>query len=149
MYDTVRDFKYFPSQIYDVFGVHNASQIDVERTHLEERDNPTSRRVREVVGLLLAGLGLGHIGHRVPGQFYYRCALSKHAVRLTNGVVISDLLGRSRRPRLVLIRQREKLDVVFRHHLCEDRTGAGAGDASFSYVDFLCHMHKEIRALLG
>ena len=33
-----------------------------------------------------------------------------------------------------------------RHYLCEDRTG---NDGNFSYVDFLCHMHKEIRALLG
>ncbi len=56
--------------------------------------------------------------------------------------------------RLVLVRQREKLDVLFRHYLVEDRSGgqsSAAGDvgANFSYVDFLCHMHKEIRALLG
>ena len=65
---------------------------------------------------------------------------------------------RSERPRfmrLVLVRQRDKLDVLFRHYLCEDRVGnANAGGeggmgANFSYVDFLCHMHKEIRALLG
>ena len=53
--------------------------------------------------------------------------------------------------RLVLVRQRDKLDILFRHFLCEDRSapGSGAGDLNFSYVDFLCHMHKEIRALLG
>ena len=54
---------------------------------------------------------------------------------------------RPRHMRLVVVRQREKLDVLFRHYLCEDRTGNA--DSSFSYVDFLCHMHKEIRALLG
>jgi protein transport protein SEC24 len=54
--------------------------------------------------------------------------------------------------RLVLVRQRDKLDILFRHYLCEDKTapGASSGDGeNFSYVDFLCHMHKEIRALLG
>lgn len=53
--------------------------------------------------------------------------------------------------KLVIVRQREKLDTLFRHFLCEDRgtPGSGAGDFNFSYVDFLCHMHKEIRALLG
>lgn len=53
---------------------------------------------------------------------------------------------RPRYMRLVFVRQRDKLDILFRHYLCEDRSG---NDASFSYVDFLCHMHKEIRALLG
>lgn len=54
--------------------------------------------------------------------------------------------------RLVLVKQRDKLDILFRHYLCEDRAAPGASGASsdnFSYVDFLCHMHKEIRALLG
>jgi protein transport protein SEC24 len=55
--------------------------------------------------------------------------------------------------RLVIVRQRDKLDILFRHYLCEDRAGQGssasASDSNFSYVDFLCHMHKEIRALLG
>ena len=49
--------------------------------------------------------------------------------------------------RLVLVRQRDKLDVLFRHYLCEDRAVPGAFGAnaeSFSYVDFLCHMHKEL-----
>jgi len=63
---------------------------------------------------------------------------------------------RAERPRhymrLVLVRQRDKLDILFRHYLCEDRSSPGASGSSsenFSYVDFLCHMHKEIRALLG
>ena len=54
---------------------------------------------------------------------------------------------------LVIVRQRDKLDILFRHYLCEDRAGQGSStsgsDSNFSYVDFLCHMHKEIRALLG
>ena len=55
--------------------------------------------------------------------------------------------------RLVIVRQRDKMDILVRHYLCEDRSGPGqsgsASDMNFSYVDFLCHMHKEIRALLG
>ena len=36
---------------------------------------------------------------------------------------------------------------MFQHFLCEDRSSAS--DSNFSYVDFLCHMHKEIRAILN
>ena len=54
--------------------------------------------------------------------------------------------------RLIIVRQRDKLDILFRHYLCEDRASQGSSasgsDSNFSYVDFLCHMHKEIRALL-
>jgi protein transport protein SEC24 len=67
---------------------------------------------------------------------------------------IVDLIRQQRQRtymKLVLVRQRDKLDILFRHFLCEDRSapGSGAGELNFSYVDFLCHMHKEIRALLG
>lgn len=46
---------------------------------------------------------------------------------------------------LTIVRQREKMEPVFRHFLVEDR----GNDGSPSYVDFLCHMHKEIRTLLS
>lgn len=46
---------------------------------------------------------------------------------------------------LTLVKQRDKLEVVFKHFLMEDR----GADGSPSYVDFLCHMHKEIRNLLS
>ena len=46
---------------------------------------------------------------------------------------------------LTIIPQRDKLEVVFKHFLVEDR----GMDGSASYVDFLCHMHKEIRNLLS
>ncbi|XP_051160951.1 protein transport protein Sec24C-like isoform X4 [Leptopilina boulardi] len=49
------------------------------------------------------------------------------------------------RMRLTMVRQREKLEMVFRHFLVEDKGTDGSG----SYVDFLCHMHKEIRAVLS
>merc|ERR1719210_388141 len=105
-----------PSFIQDVFGVSTAAQINVEMPHLEERDNPTSQKVRKVVEIV----------RKQRTRQYMR---------------------------LVIVRQRDKLDILFRHYLCEDRAGQGTSasgsDSNFSYVDFLCHMHKEIRALLG
>lgn len=57
----------------------------------------------------------------------------------------SSYFSLSRHLKLQIVRQREKLEIMFRHYLVEDRTG----NDSYSYVDFLCHMHKEIRQLLG
>lgn len=52
---------------------------------------------------------------------------------------------RQRFMRLVIVRQRDKLDLVFKHFLVEDK----GSDNSPSYVDYLCHLHKEIRSLLS
>lgn len=43
------------------------------------------------------------------------------------------------------MKQEDKLDLVFKHFLVEDKSMNGGA----SYVDFLCHMHKEIRQLLS
>ncbi|KAG5326139.1 SC24C protein, partial [Acromyrmex heyeri] len=63
---------------------------------------------------------------------------------------ITNIINRIRAERhhcvkLTIVRQREKLEMVLRHFLVEDR----GNDGSPSYVDFLCHMHKEIRTLLS
>jgi protein transport protein SEC24 len=52
---------------------------------------------------------------------------------------------RHRHMKLIIIRQRDRLEPVFQMYLMEDR---GSGGSS-SYVDFLCHIHKEIRNLLS
>lgn len=52
---------------------------------------------------------------------------------------------RQRYMKLTLVRQGDKLELVFRQFLVEDRQS----DGSPSYVDFLCHLHKEIRDLLS
>lgn len=52
---------------------------------------------------------------------------------------------RTRCMRVTLVKQRDKLESVFRHFLVEDR----GTDGSPSYVDFLCHMHKEIKEILS
>ncbi|XP_071503728.1 protein transport protein Sec24C-like [Diadema antillarum] len=55
---------------------------------------------------------------------------------------------RAERPRymkLTLVRQRDTLEPWFRHFLMEDK----GSNASASYVDFLVHMHREIRNILS
>lgn len=55
----------------------------------------------------------------------------------------------SERPRrcmkFYIVRQGDKLELPFRQLLVEDRTTEG----SAAYVDFLCHLHKEIRSMLS
>ncbi|XP_046354960.1 protein transport protein Sec24C-like [Haliotis rufescens] len=52
---------------------------------------------------------------------------------------------RNRFLKLTIIRQRDKLEPWFNHFLVEDKGLNG----SASYVDFLCHIHKEIRNILS
>ncbi|CAI5774230.1 transport Sec24C isoform X1 [Podarcis lilfordi] len=52
---------------------------------------------------------------------------------------------RSRYMKLMVVKQEDKLDMLFKHFLVEDKSMNGGA----SYVDFLCHMHKEIRQLLS
>ena len=47
---------------------------------------------------------------------------------------------------LTIVRQRDKLEPWFKHFLVEDK---GMDTSSYSYVDFLCIMHKEIRNQLN
>jgi len=63
------------------------------------------------------------------------------------GIVANVTQSRPRTMKLTIVRQRDKLEVIFKHFLCEDRSSAN--ESNFSYVDFLCHMHKEIRAMLS
>ncbi|KAG8435097.1 hypothetical protein GDO86_013160 [Hymenochirus boettgeri] len=55
---------------------------------------------------------------------------------------------RAQRPRymkLFIVKQDDKLEMLFKRLLVEDKSVNGGA----SYVDFLCHMHKEIRQLLS
>ncbi|KGL72471.1 Protein transport protein Sec24C, partial [Tinamus guttatus] len=60
---------------------------------------------------------------------------------------IVDMLQvqRSRYMKLIILKQEDKLEMLFKHFLVEDKSLSGGA----SYVDFLCHMHKEIRQLLS
>ena len=46
---------------------------------------------------------------------------------------------------LTIVRQRDKLEPWFHHFLVEDKGTNG----SPSYVDYLCHIHKEIRGIIS
>ncbi|PAA61724.1 hypothetical protein BOX15_Mlig008454g1 [Macrostomum lignano] len=61
---------------------------------------------------------------------------------------VIDLIRRKRRRhmRLFVVRARDKMEPWFLNFLVEDR---GVSNGSSSYVDFLLHIHKEIRSLLS
>ncbi|NXK91719.1 SC24C protein, partial [Formicarius rufipectus] len=60
--------------------------------------------------------------------------------------IVDMLQGqRSRCMKLIIVKQEDKLEMLFKHFLVEDKSLSGGA----SYVDFLCHMHKEIRQLLS
>ncbi|XP_018325485.1 protein transport protein Sec24C isoform X2 [Agrilus planipennis] len=96
-----------PELCQQIFGVPSAMQINIDKSHLPNLDNPLSVAVNSVI-------------NQVRNQ-RHKCM------------------------RLTLVRQKEKLEPVFKHFLVEDR----GSDGSLSYVDFLCHMHKEIRSILS
>ncbi|KAM4716216.1 protein transport protein Sec24C isoform 2-T2 [Anableps anableps] len=52
---------------------------------------------------------------------------------------------RSRYMKLMVVKQEDRAELIFKHFLVEDKSASGGA----SYVDFLCHMHKEIRQLLS
>ncbi|KAM4852158.1 protein transport protein Sec24C [Thomomys bottae] len=61
------------------------------------------------------------------------------------GLIDSLRAQRSRYMKLIVVKQEDKLEMLFKHFLVEDKSMNGGA----SYVDFLCHMHKEIRQLLS
>ncbi|KAI9546889.1 Protein transport protein Sec24C [Dissostichus eleginoides] len=60
-------------------------------------------------------------------------------------IIESFRAERSRYMKLMVVKQEDKAELIFRHFLVEDKSVCGGA----SYVDFLCHMHKEIRQLLS
>jgi len=65
--------------------------------------------------------------------------------RKVRSIIQSVQQTRNRHMKLVIIRQRDKLEPIFRQYLMEDHSASG----SVSYVEYLCHIHKEIRNLLS
>ncbi|XP_041830660.1 protein transport protein Sec24C isoform X2 [Melanotaenia boesemani] len=60
-------------------------------------------------------------------------------------IVDSFRAQRSRYMKLMVVKQEDRAELIFKHFLVEDKSASGGA----SYVDFLCHMHKEIRQLLS
>lgn len=59
--------------------------------------------------------------------------------------MISTLIPVSLVAQMFVVPQQGKHEMVMRNYLVEDKGMYGTP----SYVDFLCHVHKEIRALLS
>uniref|UniRef100_A0A7N9AYY7 SEC24 homolog C, COPII coat complex component n=1 Tax=Mastacembelus armatus TaxID=205130 RepID=A0A7N9AYY7_9TELE len=60
-------------------------------------------------------------------------------------IIASFRAERSRYMKLMVVKQEDRAELIFKHFLVEDKSVSGGA----SYVDFLCHMHKEIRQLLS
>nr|XP_046232880.1 protein transport protein Sec24C isoform X2 [Scatophagus argus] len=60
-------------------------------------------------------------------------------------IIESFRAQRSRYMKLMVVKQEDRSELMFRRFLVEDKSASGGA----SYVDFLCHMHKEIRQLLS
>ncbi|KAK2820575.1 hypothetical protein Q5P01_023534 [Channa striata] len=60
-------------------------------------------------------------------------------------IIDSFRAQRSRYMKLMVVKQEDRAELIFKHFLVEDKSASGGA----SYVDFLCHMHKEIRQLLS
>uniref|UniRef100_A0A8C9T6T8 SEC24 homolog C, COPII coat complex component n=1 Tax=Scleropages formosus TaxID=113540 RepID=A0A8C9T6T8_SCLFO len=60
-------------------------------------------------------------------------------------IIESIRAQRSRYMKLMVVKQDDRLEILFKRFLVEDKNSSGGA----SYVDFLCHMHKEIRQLLS
>ncbi|XP_064620101.1 protein transport protein Sec24C-like isoform X2 [Lineus longissimus] len=61
------------------------------------------------------------------------------------GIVHKIRKERNRFMKMTIVRQRDKLEPWFQHFLVEDRGNNGTA----SYVEYLCHIHKEIRNLMS
>ncbi|XP_053957930.1 protein transport protein Sec24C [Anastrepha ludens] len=81
---------------------------------------------------------------QVNGERFAIIGETPLAQRVRN-IIDTIMKERTRNMRVTCVRQNDKLESVFRHFLIEDR----GTDGSPSYVDFLCHMHKEIKDLLS
>jgi protein transport protein SEC24 len=66
----------------------------------------------------------------------------------TNVRAIINKINEERKSHLMLIvvRQRDSLEFTFRHHLVEDK---GNTPNTSSYVEFLYHLHREIKTILS
>lgn len=65
--------------------------------------------------------------------------------RRVRDIIATIRAQRKRHVRMFVVPQQGKHEMVMRNYLVEDKSMYGAP----SYVDFLCHVHKEIRALLS
>ncbi|KAG9346191.1 hypothetical protein JZ751_008014 [Albula glossodonta] len=88
--------------------------------------------------------GTPSFGHIDPSMTSLPILDNPYSKKLRD-VIESFRAQRSRYMKLMVVKQEDRMELVFRHFLVEDKSSNGGA----SYVDFLCHMHKEIRQLLS
>ena len=71
-----------------------------------------------------------HFITRIPPHCYHHLA--------TTTIIPASSLSP---PQLVIVRQKDKLEALVQVLMAEDKTSS----KNHSYVDYLCHLHKEIR----
>ncbi|XP_051472824.1 protein transport protein Sec24C isoform X2 [Apus apus] len=95
-------------------------------------------------GLLQNLFGVSSFGH-ISNTLSTLPVLENPFSKKVRSIVDMLQMQRSRYMKLIIVKQEDKLEMLFRHFLVEDKSLSGGA----SYVDFLCHMHKEIRQLLS
>nr|XP_023659096.1 protein transport protein Sec24C-like isoform X3 [Paramormyrops kingsleyae] len=94
--------------------------------------------------LLLSIFGTTAFGQIDPNLTVLPLLDTSYSRRLRR-MIESIRAQRSRYMKLMVVKQEDRMELIFRHFLVEDKSNNGG----LSYVDFLCHMHKEIRQLLS
>lgn len=106
------------------FGVNGVSHIDTEKNAIPEKDTKESRMLRKLIE---------YVHEDRPRRMK---VVDRVATKYTTAFLLQTML----------IRQGDKLEPWCRKYLVEDKSPVSANQ---SYVDYLCHIHREIRAILS
>ncbi|XP_051580009.1 protein transport protein Sec24D-like isoform X1 [Myxocyprinus asiaticus] len=83
----------------------------------------------------------GHLS--TEGQTSLPVLENAHSRKL-NSIISSISQQRAKSMKLLIVKQKDRAEILFRQHLVEDKGLHGGA----SYMDFLCYVHREIRQLL-
>uniref|UniRef100_A0A673GGL5 Protein transport protein Sec24D-like n=1 Tax=Sinocyclocheilus rhinocerous TaxID=307959 RepID=A0A673GGL5_9TELE len=84
---------------------------------------------------------LGHLSSEGPTSLP---VLDNAHSRKIHSIISSILQRRTTSMKLLIVKQKDRSEMLFRQHLVEDKGLHGGA----SYMDFLCYVHREIRQLL-
>jgi protein transport protein SEC24 len=111
------------------FGVNAVAEVNTEMLNIPTLDTPLNKALHTLIqDIRMERRRCMRVRYLLDSNFIYNYYLKNN-----------DFSSQ-----LTIIRQHDKLETVFRHFLIEDQ----GQDGGASYLDFLCHVHKEIRALL-
>ncbi len=82
---------------------------------------------------------------KIPNFFLHLLSLASMLIFLCpDWSQISSVTDVRLSVQLLIVKQKDRSDMLFRQHLVEDKGLHGGA----SYMDFLCYVHREIRQLL-